>query len=208
MELRDQARDALDSGIDAYRAGEYEEAMETFARAQELFVQAGDLTGEIEALGSMGAVSIELEDWDQAKRYLDRALHVAEEEGDLSNQGKILGNLGMMYARQGEMDMATETYEKAVAIFRETGEAGYEKDIARQLSKLKLKKGKFLQALEGYQPELESGAEPSSAQKMARKLFRLFGRTTGAPAEMDAEAVDAEYEIDDLQEVGDSTEQE
>jgi tetratricopeptide (TPR) repeat protein len=182
--------------------------MEAFARAQELFTQAGDLTGEIEALGSMGAVSIELEDWDQAERYLDQALNVAEEEGDLSNQGKILGNLGMMYARRGEMDLATEAYEKAVAIFQETGEAGYEKDIARQLSKLKLKKGKFLQAIEGYQPELESGEEPSGAQKMVRKLFRLFGRTAGAPEVTDAEAVDAEYQIDDQQEAGDSTEQE
>lgn len=192
MEQQDQARDAHDAGIDAYRAGEYEEALEAFALARNLFTQAGDLTGEIEALGSMGAVSIELEEWDQAQQYLDKALDIAEEHGDQSNQGKILGNLGMMYARQGEVEKAAEAYEKAIAIFQETGERGYEKDVARQLSKLKLKKGKFLEALEGYQPGLEDESEAAGAQKIAHKLFRLFGRVAGGPQEYDAGEDDAE----------------
>jgi len=186
MEQRDQARDAHDTGMDAYRAGEYEQALEAFARARNLFLQAGDRTGEIEALGSMGALSIELEDWDQAGQSLDEALALAQEQGDLSNQGKILGNLGMMYARQGETEKAAEAYEKAIAMFQETGERGYEKDVARQMSKLKLKKGKFLQALEDYQPDLEGDANASGAQKMARKLFRLLGRGTTGPVDLDA----------------------
>jgi len=208
MEQQDQARDAHDTGIDAYRAGEYEEALEAFARARDLFMQAGDLTGEIEALGSMGAVSIELEEWDQAGQYLDQALNLAEEQGDRSNQGKILGNLGMMYARQGEAEEAAEAYEKAIAIFQETGERGYEKDVARQLSKLRLKKGKFLQALEGYQPGLEAEAEASGPERMARKLFRLLGRGADGPAEIDAGEEDIEDDSEDLWEVDDSAESE
>jgi tetratricopeptide (TPR) repeat protein len=187
MEQRDQARDAHEAGLDAYRAGEYEEALEAFALARNLFAQAGDRTGQIEALGSQGAISIELEEWEQAKQYLDQALALSEEQGDQSNQGKILGNLGMMYARQGQEEAAAEAYQEAIAIFQETGERGYEKDVARQLSKLKLKKGKVLEALEDSQLGLEGEAEASGAQKMARKLFRLFGRVAGGPLEADAD---------------------
>jgi len=199
MEQRDQAKHAHETGIDAYRVGEYEEALEAFALARNLFTQAGDLTGEIEALGSMGAVSIELEEWDQAEQYLDQALTISEEQGDRSNQGKILGNLGMMYARQSEVERAAEAYEKAIAIFQETGERGYEKDVARQLSKLKLKKGKFLEALGDYQPGLEDEAEASGAQQLARKLFRLFGRAPVSPVEQDADEDDAHRGNDDGQ---------
>jgi tetratricopeptide (TPR) repeat protein len=208
MEQQDQARDAHDTGMDAYRAGEYEQALDAFARARSLFMQAGDRTGEIEALGSMGAISIELEDWDQAGQTLDEALALAQEQGDLSNQGKILGNLGMMYARQGETEKAAEAYEKAIATFQETGERGYEKDVARQMSKLKLKKGKFLQALEDYQPDLEGGAEVSGAQKMARKLFRLLGRGATGPADLDAGEEDDDDDDGDWIEADDPAESE
>ena len=76
-------------------------------------------------------------------------------------------------------------------IFRDLGESGYEKDIARQLSKLKLKKGSFLDALGSYREGLEDGEEATGTQKMARKLFRLFGRLSGsAPIEEDEEEGD------------------
>jgi tetratricopeptide (TPR) repeat protein len=205
MEQQDQARDAHDAGIDAYRVGEYEEALESFGQARNLFAQAGDRTGEIEALGSMGAVSIELEDWDQARQSLDQALTIAEEQEDRSNQGKTLGNLGMMYARQGEVEKAAEAYESAIAIFQETGDRGYEKDVARQLSKLKLKGGKFLEALDGYQPGLEEDAEASGAQKMVRKLFRLLGRGAAGPVESRDEG-DVDHDSEDPKEGDDAVE--
>jgi len=138
-----KASDMQEQGVDAYRAGEYEEALEAFEQARNLSAEAGDREGEIEALGSMGVVCGELEHWDDAHRFLDQALDICEETEDQVNQGKVLGNLGMIYARQGDEENAAEAYERAIAIFRDLGESGYEKDIARQLSKLKLKKGSF-----------------------------------------------------------------
>ena len=173
------ASELLEQGIDAYRAGEYEEALEVFEQAQNLAAGEGDREGEVEALGSMGVVNVELENWDEARRFLDRALEICEETEDQINKGKVLGNLGMMYARQGDKESAAEAYEQAITIFRDLGETGFEKDIARQLSKVQLKKGGFLDALGSYREGLEDGEEASGAQKMARKLFRLFGRLSG-----------------------------
>jgi tetratricopeptide (TPR) repeat protein len=188
MTEENKASDMQEQGVDAYRAGEYEEALEAFEQARNLSAEAGDREGEIEALGSIGVVYGELEHWDDAHRFLDQALDICEETEDQVNQGKVLGNLGMIYARQGDEENAAEAYERAIAIFRDLGESGYEKDIARQLSKLKLKKGSFLDALGSYREGLEDGEEATGTQKMARKLFRLFGRLSGpAPAEIEDE---------------------
>ena len=199
MAEENKASDMQDQGVDAYRAGEYEEALEAFEQARNLSAEAGDPEGEIEALGSMGVVCVELERWDDARRFFDQALDICEETEDQVNQGKALGNLGMMYARQGDEESAAEAYERAIAIFRDLGESGYEKDIARQMSKLKLKKGRFLDAIGSYREGLEDGEEATGTQKMARKIFRLFGRLSGpAPLEIedDGDVIDVLPEPD------------
>jgi tetratricopeptide (TPR) repeat protein len=178
MTQAEEAKRAYEEGMDAYRAGEYEEALEAFARARDLFTEEGNQTGEIEALGSMGAIHIELEQWDEAQRFLDEALTLCTDSEDRSNQGKVLGNLGMMYARQGDAERAAEAYEQAIGIFRDLGDRGNEKAVVRQMSKLKLKKGKFLDAVGDYQEALED-EEAGGAQQVARKLFRLIGRFAG-----------------------------
>jgi tetratricopeptide (TPR) repeat protein len=194
------ASEMQEQGKDAYRAGEYEEALEAFEQARNLSAKAGDREAEVEALGSMGVVCVELENWDEARRFLEQALDICEDTGDQLNRGMVLGNLGMMYARQGDEESAAEAYEQAMAIFGDLGEKGYEKDIARQLSKLKLKKGSFLDAIGSYREGLEDGEQATGTQKMARKLFRLFGRLSGpVPVDYDEEedVIDALSEPDE-----------
>jgi tetratricopeptide (TPR) repeat protein len=177
----DEARHYLEEGHDAFRVGEYEEAIEKLAQARSLFVEAGDRTGEAEALGSLGAVLIQLEEWDRAQEAFDEATVICVETGDRSNQAKILGNLGMLYARTGKVEMAVEVYEESVSIFRDLGERGNEQAVSRQLNKLKVKRGKFLEAMGDYHEELEGTTELTGAQKIARALFRLLGRVGGGP---------------------------
>ena len=196
MAQKDEAKQLLEHGIEDYRAGEYEEALKTLARARELFVQAGNRTGEAEALGSMGAVYFQMEEWEEAQHSLDEALAAATDAQDRSNQGKVLGNLGMLYARKGDQEKAAEAFQQSTALFHEIGERDNEKAVARQMSKLKLKKDKPLEAVGDYQSELEGEAESSGAQKMARKLFRLFGRVTGGQALEAGEGEDEEDVID------------
>jgi tetratricopeptide (TPR) repeat protein len=179
------ASDMHQQGIDAYRVGEYEEALEAFGQARDYSAVTGDREGESEALGSMGVVCIELERWDDALRFLGAAADICEETGDQVNRGKVLGNLGMMYARQGDSEHATEAYEQALAIFRDLGEHGYEKDVARQLNKL-TKESQLSDALGGFREGLAHRWEATGAPMMARKLFRLFGRRAG-PADLDEE---------------------
>jgi tetratricopeptide (TPR) repeat protein len=181
----EEAKRLYEDGIDAYRAGEYEEALEKLGQARELFAGEGDRKSMSEVLNDMGVVYVQMEAGEEAKNTLEEALAIRTELEDRSGQGITLGNLGMMYARQGDEEEAAEAYEQAIEIFRELGEKGNEKAVSRQLSKLKIRKGRFLDALGDYQEDLAGEEEPTGTQQVARKLFQFLGRLTGGQAPED-----------------------
>lgn len=204
----EEAKHLYEDGIDAYRAGEYEEALETLGQARDLFAGEGDQKAVGEVLNDIGVIYVQLEEWEEAKNVLDEALSSRIELEDRSGQGITLGNLGMMYARQGDEEKAAEAYEQAIEIFRELGEKGNEKAVARQLNKLKIRKGKFLDALGDYQEDLAAEEEPSGTQQVARKLFQFLGRLTGGQAPEDMMLEDEEGDVIDVEPGGSEAEPE
>jgi tetratricopeptide (TPR) repeat protein len=155
----EEAKRLYNKGLDGYRAGEYEEALEALSRARDLYAEAGDRGEESAVLNDMGVVCVQMEDGENAQRFLEEALTIRMAIQDRSGQGMTLGNLGMMYARQDETEKATEAYQQALAIFQELDDSGNEKAVARQLSKL------------------------SGAPTLAHRLFRLLGRLSGGQGE-------------------------
>jgi len=155
----EEAKRLYNKGLDGYRAGEYEEALDALARARDLYAEAGDRSNESAVLNDMGVVCVQMEDEENAHRFLEEALTIRMALQDRAGQGITLGNLGMMYARQDETEKATEAYQQAIAIFQELDDKGNEKAVARQLSKL------------------------SGTPTLAHRLFRLLGRLTGGEAE-------------------------
>ena len=167
----EEAKRLYDKGLDGYRAGEYEEALEALTRARNLYAEAGDRSQESAVLNDMGVVCVQMEDDENAQRFLEEALTIRMALQDRSGQGMTLGNLGMMYARQDNTEKAAEAYQQAIAIFQELGDQGNEKAVARQLSKL------------------------SGAPTLAHRLFRLLGRLTGGhDDESPAEEADEDEE--------------
>jgi tetratricopeptide (TPR) repeat protein len=153
----EEAKRLYDVGVDDYRAGEYEEALEALSRARQLFAEAGDRKAESEALNDLGVVCVQLEEWDKAKQAFEEALTIRMTIQDRSAQGITLGNLGMMYERLDDEEKATEAYEQALAIFQELGETGNEKAVTRQLNKLKKKS--LLDTLGGMLGWLTGGSD-------------------------------------------------
>jgi len=141
----EEAKQLYDRGIDDYRAGEYEEAIEALSQARSLYAEAGDRQAEAEVLNDLGVVYLQMDEWEQAQDALQTALTIRRELEDRSGQGITLGNLGMLYERQGDEEQAIQAYEQARAIFEELGEKGNEKAITRRLDHLQ--KGSFLERL-------------------------------------------------------------
>jgi tetratricopeptide (TPR) repeat protein len=190
----DRARQRYDQGIDAYRAGEYEEALAALLEARDLYAAAGRGKEQAEALNDAGVVCIQMDDWEGAQAYLDEALSIRLALPDPSGQAITLGNLGMLYDRQDDDERAIAAYEEAVAIFHDLGERGNEKAVARQLSKLKVQRGKFLEAMGDYREGLEEGEAAGGKQKLARSLYRLLGVFGGGAGGLAPEGEEQEEE--------------
>jgi len=178
MEPLEKAQELYDRGLDDYRAGEYDTALEALQEAHQLYAEAGDKEGESETLNDLGVVCIQMERWDQAQQALEEALSLRQEIGHRSGQGITLGNLGMMYERRGDKDKAIETYEQAAAIFEELGEKGNEKAITRQLAKLKVRGGRFLGAMTDYERGIDEG-QTTVKDKAFRRLVGVLDRVLG-----------------------------
>jgi tetratricopeptide (TPR) repeat protein len=198
MESIEEAAHLYDEGLDAYRVGEYEEAVRALSRARDLAASAGDRSKEAQILNDLGVVYIRLDAWEEARRCLEEARTIRMVTEERSAQGITLGNLGMLHALQDEEEKAVEAYEEALAIFQELGERGNEKAIARQLNKLQMERGRFLDALSDYQAELEQEESPSGPQKVARQLFRLWGRMVGGPESEEEDEDEIEGEVIDV----------
>jgi tetratricopeptide (TPR) repeat protein len=179
MEDTEEAKEIYKKGIEAYRAGEYEEALQALHEARQIYHAAQDQKAEADVLNDLGVVYVQMEQWDQADQYLGEALNIRMALLDRSGQGITLGNLGMMYDHRGDGDQAIQAYEQAIEIFRELGERGNEKAVASQLNKIKIRKRRFLDALGTYQEGLAGEEEPSGAQKLARRMFSLLGHLSG-----------------------------
>jgi tetratricopeptide (TPR) repeat protein len=153
----EEARRLYDKGLDDYRAGEYEEAIDTLLRAREMFAAAGDRKAEGDALNDLGVVYVQLEEWDEAQQTFDEVLTIRSAVLDRSGQGITLGNMAMMYERMDDEEKAIEVYEQALEIFQALGEKGNEKAVDRQLKKLK--RGSLLQTLGGMLGFLSDDSE-------------------------------------------------
>ncbi len=90
----EEAKRLYDKGLDGYRAGEYEEALEALTRARDLYAEAGDRSEESAVLNDMGVVCIQMEDWDNAQRFLEEALTIRMVLQDRSGQGYDPRQLG------------------------------------------------------------------------------------------------------------------
>jgi len=178
MESLEKAQELYDRGLDDYRAGEYDAALEALQEAHQLYAEAGNRKGESETLNDLGVVYTQMEQWDEAQQALEKALAIRQETEERSGQGITLGNMGMMYERRGDEDKAIETYEQALAIFEELGEKGNEKAIARQLSKLKAKQGRFLGAVTDYERGIDEG-QITVKDKVFRRLVGVLDRVLG-----------------------------
>ena len=76
--------------------GQSQQSLAAGAEARRLYHQAGDLSGEAQALHSMAEVPLNQGDLEQAKQLYEQALELARKVGDQRAAGRELGNIGLI----------------------------------------------------------------------------------------------------------------
>lgn len=122
----DQAGTALAErtlGIIHGSYGEYEAALSSFRRSQEIYQRLGDGPGEIACLTNIGTAQMYQGDLLAAVHSHERALEMARRLGDRRREALLLDNLGVSYRYLGDYGRARCCSEQALTILREIGDA-------------------------------------------------------------------------------------
>ncbi len=98
--------------------GRYEEAMEQYRAARELFHRARDLRGVAGTLDDMGKVHYLEGSYGEALRLHRRALELRQEIGDDRSTAFTLASIGVVYQAIGEFQEALRCFEESLDIRR------------------------------------------------------------------------------------------
>lgn len=96
------------------RQQRYEEALETYNLALQLYAQQNNPTQQALVYASIGQVLTNLQDYEQAEASYLAALNLYEEIGEVAGKGNVLADLGRLYDQLGNATQARLYYQRAV----------------------------------------------------------------------------------------------
>ncbi|MFN3556318.1 MAG: tetratricopeptide repeat protein [Bacteroidales bacterium] len=119
------ARSLIELGNVYFLQGFFELAAKTFHRYSLIQRKLGDPLGEANALVSLGAVKLQLTEFEQAKESFYKALELylqwSEQKGDTLPPRQLVvlyNNLGIAYQNLGENFQAIDVYQRGISIAR------------------------------------------------------------------------------------------
>ena len=94
--------------------GRYDEALDAYGLALNLYIQQSNRAGEALVRNNIGTVMLNSGDIEQAEAFYLEALAIYEEIGDLPGKGQTLNDLGRLYDRSKQFDQARSYYRRAI----------------------------------------------------------------------------------------------
>jgi len=166
-------------GLEEYRAGRFEEAIATFAQAQQAFLAQGDTEQAAECANNRGVAARQAARLDEAEAAFTDARQLFDKLGDHRSQGMVVGNLGALAESCNQYDRATAFYKEALEQFEAAGAADLSAETWRALSRMRMKQGQWFAALGAYDASLDSVRRPTVTQRALRSLFKVSRRLMG-----------------------------
>lgn len=177
------AAQKLLKGMIALNIEQYDNALNCFQQAQNLFKMMGDKSGEARAIASMGQVYVMQGELEKAENAFNRALtlfnQINNEEAQ-NDKGEIFLNFGLMYLKEGDYDKALKYFKQAQQLYQETHNRYGEAGVLAYLGMVHNQLGQYERALDYVEqakaifeaPHVEQG-EKSSFRKELDKLLTI-----------------------------------
>ena len=166
-------------GIDLFRQGDLETALQKFNNALQEADQNSKLAAEI--CNDIGVVYTQLEDFDAAHNALDKAMEKFAALDDEKGQAQTLGNRGAVYQTQGLLEEAIETYKQSATMLEEAGENKMAMYVWQSISKLRMKQGQYIAAIGAYEEGVDNMPQGSFKRKILQQLLKAPGALLGSP---------------------------
>jgi len=163
-------------GKQAFQAGRWESAADSFRAAVAAFAGAHD---ELSAAEARNNLSVALLRAGQPQQSLEAALGTDAAfagAGDLKRQGMALGNQAAALEALKRVDEALTAYERSAAALGEAGEGDLQAMALKSAAEIKLKKGKVTDSAFKMIGSLEAKQHPSIFERILRFLLRFVQR--------------------------------
>ncbi|HET7089899.1 MAG TPA: adenylate/guanylate cyclase domain-containing protein, partial [Anaerolineae bacterium] len=102
-----------------YKRGDLEQAIESAQRAATVYLLAGDMLGQSQALNTLASAYQAVGQLIQATDYFQQGLQIKEQIGDVAGQAMITLNLGEIYRAKGEWAAARQMQTQSLRIWRD-----------------------------------------------------------------------------------------
>jgi CHAT domain-containing protein len=168
-------------GREAYRRGEFEQAIPLLRQAEAKAREAGDASRRADTLLRLGEAQQALGGYRDALASFEQARDLAGASGDGVRQAAARGGIGNVGITLGPRDAAKRELAAAAALAREQGAAGLEAAILNNLGNARAFDGELEAALSAYE---ESGARANDAgDELAMARAHVNAARTALPLE-------------------------
>ncbi len=152
---RSQADELVQTGIQQFRAKQFDVAIASWQQALNLYQQQKNSKGEITVLETLAEASKMLGKYEQAIAHSERLLTLAQHLGDRQIEATALGNLGNSYRVIGNYAKALEVQNQGLAIRKELNDQQGEGQVLASLGNIHYDLGNYSIAIDFYQRSLK-----------------------------------------------------
>ncbi|CAN5518201.1 hypothetical protein BH10BAC6_BH10BAC6_05830 [soil metagenome] len=189
-------------GVAALLDGNYQQALEQFLTAIDIYTKVGNRAGVAQVASSIGNVYANTGNYPQALEHFRRALDIYREMNNRNGVAGITGNIGNVYMSTGEYPQALEHLQSAADIHAALGDRVGVARVTGNIGNVYNDTGDFPLALEHYRRSLKMNEDSGDRAEVAHvtgnigNIFNLTGDYTQA-LEHYRRAVDIYSEIGD-----------
>jgi class 3 adenylate cyclase/tetratricopeptide (TPR) repeat protein len=170
-------------GVEAYFAGELDEARTYYERCATLSARVGDVVQEATALNNIGETLFDLDRFDDALTMFARAQRVFDGANYVMGAAVAAGNVGRSLAALGDGERADQLLDEAVATLDRIGAASMARELACHHIAVLVDAGHRERALEMIERVRRSADAADDRAALAARLEELHDRAARAGSE-------------------------
>jgi CHAT domain-containing protein len=144
----------LKKGNQLSKTSRYQDALQVWEQALQIYREIKDLHGEGNSLNNIGIAYKNLRQYQQAINYYQKSLAIASQINDLKMKRQLLIDLSVSHRSLGLNQQETDYLQQSLAIDKEIGKRKKEGEFFNNISNLYYSAGLYQRALEGSQASL------------------------------------------------------
>jgi tetratricopeptide (TPR) repeat protein len=166
-------------GGNLYRQGDFVEAANSFAAAQEGFGATGDTFKSADMANNRSVALLQANQGQAAFDAVKDTVDLFRQAADERRLAMALGNRAAALEALKEFEQAISDYEESAIILKKIGEHDLRLDVMKSLSGLQLRTGRSMEALATMQSGVEGVEKPKLTHRLLKRLLKFPSRFMG-----------------------------